>query len=91
MSEKATNTIVLTVLGVELKFEPTLVAYNKALNESARTENMVGALTTYLERIVAPESREKLKTLLKTPGLPVALARKVNEKYAPELEIEIKE
>lgn len=91
MSEKQNNVITLIVAGTELKFEPTLVAYNKALNEVARTENMVGTFTTYLERIVAPESREKLKALLKTPGLPVVLAKKVNEKYAPDLEIEIKE
>lgn len=91
MSDKQSNVITLIVSGMELKFEPTLVAYNKAINEVARTENPVGTFTTYLERIVLPESREKLKGLMNHPGLPVVLAKKINEIYAPEIEIEIKE
>ncbi|MEX9212847.1 putative phage tail assembly chaperone [Providencia rettgeri] len=91
MSDKPSKVITLMVSGTELKFEPTLVAYNKALNEVSSTKNAVGTFTTYLERIVTPESREKLKGLLNHPGLPVVLAQKINEIYAPEIEIEIKE
>ncbi|WP_411705650.1 putative phage tail assembly chaperone [Edaphovirga cremea] len=84
------NIITLTVAGKELKFEPELVAYNKCLNESARTENIIGAVSDYLKRIVLPECRESLNELLLIPGAPGQIAAKVNELYAPALDIEVK-
>ncbi|MGK0668174.1 putative phage tail assembly chaperone [Serratia marcescens] len=45
---------------------------------------------TYLRRIVAAESKTDLDDLLKLPGAPLQIAEAVNAKYAPKLEIEVK-
>ena len=39
---------------------------------------------------VMPDSREALDALLEQPGVALQLAAKVNEHYAPELDIDIK-
>ncbi|HEP0305459.1 TPA: hypothetical protein QIS90_001272 [Providencia rettgeri] len=91
MNEKNSHIITLTVGGTELSFEPTLVAYNKLLNESARAADLVGAVTTYLKRIVTPDSRQALEPFLVKAGAPAKLAEKINEIYSPDLDIEIKE
>ncbi|PVZ87906.1 hypothetical protein C9426_09915 [Serratia sp. S1B] len=92
MSNEKTNSIItLTVGGNELKFAPTLQAYNKCLNEAARAEDLVGAIATYLKRIVVPESREALAELLLVPGLGSQIAEKINKVFAPSVEIEVKE
>jgi hypothetical protein len=83
--------ITLTVGGKDIHFEPTPTAYNKALNESTRTEDVMGAMRTYLLRIVCPESREALNDVLKTPGAAPQLAKVINEQFAPALEIEVKQ
>lgn len=92
MKEQNQNqTITLKVNGLDVSFEPTLTAYNKSLNEAAREEDMVGAINTYLKRIVTPETREALAELLKKPGLGAQIAKKVNELYAPTADIEVKQ
>jgi hypothetical protein len=88
---KENNIITLVIGGTDIKFAPTLQAYNKCLNESARAEDLVGAVGTYLKRIVVPECREALATLLLTPGLGAQVAEKINKIYAPAVEIEVKE
>lgn len=91
MSKENKAPITLTIKDITVQFAPTLVAYNKFLNESVRDENIVGAVSTYLKRIAVPESRDSLAELLQTPGMAAAIAKKVNEIYAPEVEIEVKE
>ncbi|MFA3759205.1 putative phage tail assembly chaperone [Yersinia sp. 2466 StPb PI] len=91
MSKETKEVITLEVKGITVQFAPTLVAYNKCLNESARDENIIGAISTYLKRIVVPESRDGLAELLQRPGMAAAIAKKVNEIYAPDAEIEVKE
>ncbi|HHH0061206.1 TPA: putative phage tail assembly chaperone [Yersinia enterocolitica] len=91
MSKETKDVITLEVKGITVQFAPTLVAYNKCLNESARDENIIGAISTYLKRIVVPESRDNLAELLQRPGMVAAIAKKVNEIYAPDAEIEVKE
>ncbi|HGW3308202.1 TPA: putative phage tail assembly chaperone [Yersinia enterocolitica] len=91
MSKETKDVITLEVKGITVQFAPTLVAYNKCLNESARDEDIVGTISTYLKRIVVPESRDNLAELMKLPGLPAQIAKKVNEIYAPNAEIEVKE
>jgi len=88
---KENSIITLTVGGIEVKFSPTLQAYNKCLNESARAEDVVGAVGTYLKRIVVPESREALASLLLRPGVGAQIAEQVNKIFAPSVEIEVKE
>ena len=41
-------------------------------------------------RIVTPETKEALIDVLKRPGAALQLVSKVNDIYAPELEIEVK-
>ena len=91
MSKENSNILTLCIGGVDVKFAPTLRAYNKCLNESARAEDVVEAVATYLKRIVVPESREALATLLLSPGLGAQIAEKINKVYAPSVEIEVKE
>ncbi|EMZ5860616.1 putative phage tail assembly chaperone [Yersinia enterocolitica] len=91
MSKETKDVITLTVKGMDVQFAPTLVAYNKFLNESVRDENIVGAVSTYLKRIAVPESRDSLAELLQRPGMATAIVKKVNEIYAPDAEIEVKE
>lgn len=90
-TESGQNVITLTVAGKEISFEPTTTAYNKALNESTRTEDVVGAMRTYLLRIVTPDSRAALNEILKVPGAAPQLAKVINEQFAPSLEIEVKQ
>ncbi|OFC61861.1 putative phage tail assembly chaperone [Candidatus Erwinia dacicola] len=79
----------LTVCGQDITFKPNQTAYNKFINEMAMDNKVVPA-HSYLTRIVAAESKEALADILKRPGAALQLAGKVNEIYAPELEIEVK-
>ena len=79
----------LTVCGKDITFEPNQTAYNKFINEMAM-DNKVAPAHNYLIRIVTPECKEALEDILKRPGAAIQLAGKVNEIYAPELEIEVK-
>jgi len=85
MSEK----IKLAIAGVELVFEPNVIAYNKFINDMSM-DNKVAPAVSYLKRIVATESKAVLEDFITRPGVPLQLVAKVNEIYAPELEIEVK-
>lgn len=79
----------LVVCGKEIIFVPNQTAYNKFINEMAM-DNKVAPAHSYLMRIVEPESKDALTEILKRPGAALQLTGKVNEIYAPELEIEVK-
>lgn len=81
--------IELTVGGVALVFEPNQTAYNKFINEMSM-DNKVAPAINYLNRIIASESKEAFTDIVKRPGAALQLAGKINEIYAPELEIEVK-
>lgn len=85
MSEK----IKLAIAGVELVFEPNVTAYNKFINDMSM-DNKVAPAVSYLKRIVSTESKAALEDFITRPGVPLQLVAKVNEIYAPELEIEVK-
>ncbi len=53
-------------------------------------DNKIAPAHNYLTRIVATESKEALAEVLKRPGAALQLVGKVNDIYAPELEIEVK-
>jgi len=86
---KAENKITLTIQGKDVAFEPNTTAYNSLINDMAM-DNKVAPHVTYLRRIVAEESKTDLDDLLKLPGAPLQIAEAVNAKYAPKLEIEVK-
>ncbi|EAB1471643.1 hypothetical protein E2X98_12340 [Salmonella enterica] len=79
----------LVVCKKDITFEPNQTAYNKFINEMAM-DNKVAPAHSYLMRIVVPECKEALEDILKRPGAALQLAGKINELYAPELEIEVK-
>ncbi|OXS14000.1 hypothetical protein CGX12_16600 [Zobellella denitrificans] len=83
------QTITLVVNGTDLTFEPTTQAYNKYINELSMDDKVAPA-HTYLNRIVAAESKEALGKLLAQPGAGLKLVAKVNEAFEPELEISVK-
>ena len=89
MSEEK-NPITLTVGGTDITFEPTLTAYNQCLNDAAKKNNVTGALRDYLLKIVHPDDRDALRTLLQRPGMVGNLASAVNEEYAPDADIQVK-
>ncbi|MGP2590464.1 putative phage tail assembly chaperone [Serratia marcescens] len=86
---KAENKITLTIQGKDVAFEPNTTAYNSLINDMAM-DNKVAPHVTYLRRIVAAESKTDLDDLLKLPGAALQIAEAVNAKYAPKLEIEVK-
>jgi Protein of unknown function (DUF2765). len=81
--------IKLAVAGVDIVFEPNQTAYNKFINDMAM-DNKVAPAHNYLTRIVTADTKEALTEVLKRPGAALQLVAKVNEIYAPELEIEVK-
>lgn len=81
--------IKLSVCGTDIVFEPNQTAYNKLINEMAM-DNKVAPANNYLMRIVTPETKDALIDVLKRPGAALQLVSKVNDIYAPELEIEVK-
>lgn len=86
----AKKQIAVTVAGVELSFEPNRTAYNNLINEIIPT-NKVAPMTTYLNRIVAGDSKTKLAELIEHyPGVELQITEKINSVYAPEVEIELK-
>lgn len=84
MSEK----IKLAIAGAELVFEPNVTAYNKFINDMSMDNKVAPAVS--LKRIVVAESKAALEDFITRPGAPLQLVSKVNEIYAPELEIEVK-
>ncbi|WP_241169258.1 putative phage tail assembly chaperone [Serratia marcescens] len=87
MSDKVK--IEIKVNGLELVFEPNVIAFNKFINEMS-TDNKVAPASNFLRRIVHPDSKDALDKILALPGGAVKLAGKVNEIYSPELEFEVK-
>ncbi|EIU8982106.1 putative phage tail assembly chaperone [Salmonella enterica] len=82
--------IAMTVAGVNLSFEPNKTAFNNLINEMTMT-NKVAPMATYLGRIVDAEYKDALNQLLEAyPGCEMQIVEKVNEIYAPKLEIEVK-
>ena len=53
-------------------------------------DNKVAPAVGYLNRIVEAESKEALASIIQRPGAALQLVGKINEIYAPELEIEVK-
>lgn len=89
MSEKENNEIVLVVAGNDLRFKPTLTAYNKYINEMMPNDKVAPA-TNYLRRVVNKEDKEALDEVLKIPGAVMRLLHKVNSHFEESLEIEVK-
>ncbi|AVD63731.1 putative phage tail assembly chaperone [Serratia marcescens] len=87
MSDKVK--IEIKVNGLDLVFEPNVIAFNKFINEMS-TDNKVAPASNFLRRIVHPDSKDSLDKILALPGSAVKLAGKVNEIYSPELEFEVK-
>lgn len=83
------QTITLTIAGTDISFEPTLVAYNSYINGLSMSDK-VAPSHQYLKRIVCAQSKEALDTLLARPGAALQVAAKVNEQFAPDLDIEVK-
>ncbi|CAM3632537.1 putative phage tail assembly chaperone [Yersinia ruckeri] len=81
--------ITLTVNGVDITFEPNTTAYNSFINDMAM-DNKIAPAFQYLRRIVNKDNKEALDDILKVPGAALQLAGKINEVYAPQLEIEVK-
>lgn len=83
------KTINITVNGNELRFEPTLEAFNKLTNETTPFDK-VAPTTNYLRRVVVKEDKKALDDALKIPGAVMQLAGAVNSEFQGELEIEVK-
>jgi len=81
--------IVLAVAGKELRFEPSLAAHNKYINEMMPHDKVAPA-TNYLRRVVNKEDKAALDEVLKLPGAVMRLVAKVNELFEVDLEIEVK-
>lgn len=85
----STPIITLSIAGTDIKFAPTLVAYNGYINGVSMTDKIAPS-HQYLKRIVCAESKEALDELLARPGAALQIVAKVNEQYAPDLDIEVK-
>ncbi|MCG7499376.1 putative phage tail assembly chaperone [Vibrio sp. Of7-15] len=81
--------IVLGVAGMDIRFEPTLAAFNKLTNETTPFDKVAPA-TNYLRRIVHKDDKDALDDALKLPGAVMALAGKINEQFQGDLDIEVK-
>ncbi|MDK3164190.1 putative phage tail assembly chaperone [Aeromonas caviae] len=81
--------ITLEVAGKEMKFSPTMVAYNGFLNDMMPSDKVAPA-HNYLKKIVCQESKEALDEFLKRPGAALQLAGAINKEFAPDLEITVK-
>ena len=85
----STPIITLEVAGKELKFAPTMVAYNSFINDMMPNDKVAPA-HNYLKKIVCQESKAELDELLKRPGAALQLVNAVNAEFAPELDITVK-
>ncbi|HCT8728677.1 Protein of uncharacterised function (DUF2765) [Klebsiella variicola] len=81
--------IQLTIAGKDVSFVPNVMAYNKYINEITMN-NKVSPAHNFLMRIVTPETKEALETILALPGAALQVVGKVLEEYTPELEITVK-
>ena len=85
MSKKIT----LTIAGTDISFEPTMTAYNGFINDMMPNDKVAPA-HNYLKKIVCTESKEALSDLLALPGAALQLTAKINEEFAPALDITVK-
>ena len=83
------QTITLTIADQDISFEPTLVAYNSYINDLAMNDKVAPA-HNYLRKIVSTEHKEALSDLLALPGAALQLTAKINEEFAPALDITVK-
>ncbi|HEQ1858130.1 putative phage tail assembly chaperone [Providencia sp. wls1914] len=83
------KTITLTINEKDISFEPNITAYNGMINDMS-LDNKVAPITTYLKRIVTPESKEFLDELLAIPSAAMQIVEQVNKEYAPKLDISVK-
>lgn len=83
------KTITLTINEKDISFEPNITAYNGMINDMS-LDNKVAPITTYLKRIVTPESKEFLDELLAIPSAAMQIVEQVNKEYAPKLKISVK-
>lgn len=83
------KTITLTIAGTDIRFQPTMQAYNRFVNEVMPADK-VSPAHNYVRRIVVADDKAALDELLSRPGAALAIAGKINEQFAPELEIEVK-
>jgi hypothetical protein len=83
------QTITLTIAGTDIRFEPTLVAYNSYINDLAMNDKVAPA-HNYLRKIVSAEHKAALSDLLALPGAALQLTAKINEEFAPALDITVK-
>lgn len=83
------QTITLTIAGTDISFEPTLVAYNGYINDLAMNDKVAPA-HNYLRKIVSAEHKKALSDLLALPGAALQLTAKINEEFAPALDITVK-
>ncbi|WP_394143777.1 putative phage tail assembly chaperone [Vibrio atypicus] len=81
--------VIITVKGQDIRFEPTLEAFNKFTNETLPFDKVAPA-TNYLRRIVVKDDKPLLDEALKLPGAVMQLAAAVNSEFQGDLEIEVK-
>ncbi|HCE1827444.1 TPA: putative phage tail assembly chaperone [Vibrio parahaemolyticus] len=81
--------VIITVKGKDIRFEPTLEAFNKFTNETLPFDKVAPA-TNYLRRIVVKDDKSLLDDALKLPGAVMQLAAAVNSEFQGDLEIEVK-
>jgi hypothetical protein len=80
--------IVLVVGAQELRFKPTLAAYNGYINDMMPNDKVAPGVN-YLRRIVVKDDLDALNELLKRP-LAMKLVAKVNGLFEGDVEIEVK-
>ncbi|BDR17618.1 putative phage tail assembly chaperone [Vibrio diabolicus] len=81
--------ITLVANGTEIRFAPTLEAFNKLTNETTPFDKVAPA-TNYLRRIVHKDDKPALDEVLSKPGAVMQLAGAVNNEFQGDLEIEVK-
>lgn len=87
MSDK--NTMTLTINGTDITFEPSIIAYNKYVNE-LMPNNKISPTINYLNRIVTADGKSALEAALKFAGAAMQIADVINEQFAPQVDIAIK-
>ena len=85
----AATTIVLEISEEEISFNMTPEAYNKYINELG-PDNKVVPCKNFCKRTVDEKDEEKLKELLKKPGVALQLAGILVQEYSPNLGVMVK-
>lgn len=81
--------VTLDVQNTSITFAPTLKAYNDYINKLGMNDKVAPTIN-YLKRIVVPESKVDLDTLILLPGAALSLVAVINDEFAPDLEITVK-